>query len=266
MPDLEEFGEDEDDDEWEVVQETHCHLELPDCPVKVHFRKQRKSAWSGWTRKSPSVNNIFFKGNYEKTLGTTIFFDGNSKAQSMVGQEVGKTERKLLMKEVHLIKRRDSFHEADGRRELSVGFAEGNIEEGKTRLAVSWWWDNFTSDATYCAEENCQFIQKFQISFFDLIWSRLERLFLRETAQEFRKRRAKKLHCSEGNDGLLIYNAGRTSHDDRPALPVHIPTDQEIEQMIKRLDANVRSVFADLGLPAGICLARSTKDGFCPEV
>ena len=37
MPDLEEFGEDEDqDDEWEVVQETHCHLELPDCPVKVH--------------------------------------------------------------------------------------------------------------------------------------------------------------------------------------------------------------------------------------
>ena len=44
------------------------------------------------------VNNIFFKGNYEKTLGTTIFFDGNSKAQSMVGQEIGKTERKLLMK------------------------------------------------------------------------------------------------------------------------------------------------------------------------
>ena len=38
MPDLEEFGEDEDeDDEWEVVQETHCHLELPDCPVKVQY-------------------------------------------------------------------------------------------------------------------------------------------------------------------------------------------------------------------------------------
>ena len=33
MPNLEEFGE--DDDEWEVVQETHCHLELPDSPVKV---------------------------------------------------------------------------------------------------------------------------------------------------------------------------------------------------------------------------------------
>ena len=58
--------------------------------INFSFRKQRKSAWSGWTRKSPSVNKIFLKGNYEKTLGTTIFFDGNSKAQSMVGQEVGK--------------------------------------------------------------------------------------------------------------------------------------------------------------------------------
>ncbi|CAG5111149.1 Oidioi.mRNA.OKI2018_I69.chr2.g5483.t1.cds [Oikopleura dioica] len=178
----------------------------------------------------------------------------------------------------------------DGRRELSVGFAEGIIEKGKTRLAVSWSWDYFTSDATYCAEENCQFIQNFQISFLDLIWSPLERLFLRvdaviieeskesryvrkaarraapiELHEEFQKRRAKKLHCSEGNDGLLIYNAGRTSQDDRPALPVHIPTDQEVEQMIKRFGAKVRSVFADLGLPAEIRLARSTKDGFCPE-
>ena len=37
MADMDEFGEDEsdDDEDWEVVQETHCHLELPDCPVKV---------------------------------------------------------------------------------------------------------------------------------------------------------------------------------------------------------------------------------------
>ncbi|CAG5111175.1 Oidioi.mRNA.OKI2018_I69.chr2.g5507.t2.cds [Oikopleura dioica] len=114
MPDLEEFGEDEDeDDEWEVVQETHCHLELPDCPVKLS--EAEKIRVVGLDSEEPfiQVNNIFFKGNYEKTLGTTIFFDGNSKAQSMVGQEIGKTERKLLMKEVHLIKRRDSFHEAE---------------------------------------------------------------------------------------------------------------------------------------------------------
>ena len=36
-PDMEAFGSDDsdNDDDWEVVQETHCHLELPDCPVKV---------------------------------------------------------------------------------------------------------------------------------------------------------------------------------------------------------------------------------------
>ncbi|CAG5094095.1 Oidioi.mRNA.OKI2018_I69.XSR.g13242.t1.cds [Oikopleura dioica] len=113
MPDLEEFGEDEDDDEWEVVQATHCHLELPDCPVKLS--EAEKIRVVGLDSEEPfiQVNNIFFKGNYEKTLKTTIFFDGNSEAQSMVGQEIGKTERKLLMKEVHLIKRRDSLHEAD---------------------------------------------------------------------------------------------------------------------------------------------------------
>jgi hypothetical protein len=57
------------------------------------------------------VNNIFFRGSYTKTMGTTVFFDGNSKTQNMVGQEIGKTERKLLMKEVHLMKKRNAKHE-----------------------------------------------------------------------------------------------------------------------------------------------------------
>ena len=70
---------------------------------------------------------------------------------------------------------------------------------------------------------------------------------------------------SEVNDGWLIYNAGCTSQDDGPALPVHISTEQEIEQMIKQFGTKMRCVLADLGLPAGICLARSTKDGYCPE-
>ena len=37
-PDISAFEMDEnlsDEEDWEVVQETHCHLELPECPVKV---------------------------------------------------------------------------------------------------------------------------------------------------------------------------------------------------------------------------------------
>ena len=39
-PDIAAFEEDEklsDEEDWEVVQETHCHLELPECPVKVRL-------------------------------------------------------------------------------------------------------------------------------------------------------------------------------------------------------------------------------------
>ena len=67
------------------------------------------------------------------------------------------------------------------------------------------------------------------------------------------------------NDGWMIYNAGCTSQDDGPALPVHISTDQEIRQMLKEFGVQIRKLFSELATPAGICLARSTLDGYCPE-
>ena len=57
------------------------------------------------------------------------------------------------LKEINWVRPPWADQLADGRRELSVGFAEGIIEKGKTRLAVSWATDYYTSDATYCAEE-----------------------------------------------------------------------------------------------------------------
>lgn len=117
-PDISAFEEDEnssDEEDWEVVQETHCHLELPECPVKLTDAKKIRVV--GLDTKEPyiQVNNIFFKGSYTKTMGTTVFFDGNSKTQNMVGQEIGKTERKLLMKEVHLMKKRNAKHEPEAK-------------------------------------------------------------------------------------------------------------------------------------------------------
>jgi len=117
-PDIAAFEEDEklsDEEDWEVVQETHCHLELPECPVKLTDAKKIRVVGLDTTEPYIQVNNIFFKGSYTKTLGTTVFFDGNSKTQSMVGQEIGKTERKLLMKEVHLIKKRNAKHEPEAK-------------------------------------------------------------------------------------------------------------------------------------------------------
>lgn len=67
------------------------------------------------------------------------------------------------------------------------------------------------------------------------------------------------------NDGWMIYNAGCTSQDDGPALPVHISTDGEIRQMLKDFGVQIRKLLLELGTPAGICLARSTLDGYCPE-
>jgi len=117
-PDIFAFEEDEnssDEEDWEVVQETHCHLELPECPVKLTDAKKIRVV--GLDTKEPyiQVNNIFFRGSYTKTMGTTVFFDGNSKTQNMVGQEIGKTERKLLMKEVHLMKKRNAKHEPEAK-------------------------------------------------------------------------------------------------------------------------------------------------------
>jgi len=67
------------------------------------------------------------------------------------------------------------------------------------------------------------------------------------------------------NDGWMIYNAGCTSQDDGPALPVHISTDEEIRQSLKEFGLQMRKLFSEFGPPAGICLARSTLDGYCPE-
>lgn len=57
------------------------------------------------------------------------------------------------LKEINWVRPPWADQLADGRRELSVGFAEGIVEKGKTRLAVSWATDYYTSDATYCAEQ-----------------------------------------------------------------------------------------------------------------
>ena len=65
--------------------------------INFSFRKQRKAS-----------QHNFLQTKLRKTLGRTIFFDGNSKAQSMVGQEIGKTERKLLMVLMKFIWSRDA--------------------------------------------------------------------------------------------------------------------------------------------------------------
>lgn len=66
------------------------------------------------------------------------------------------------------------------------------------------------------------------------------------------------------NEGWLIHNAGCTTNNEGSSLPLHISTDEQILKMITEFATIVTSQIETLGLPRGVCLARSSLDGYCP--
>ena len=66
------------------------------------------------------------------------------------------------------------------------------------------------------------------------------------------------------SEGTLIYNAGCTTNSDGSGLPVHRTDDDEIIKMIKTTIDAINATIEQAGLPAGICFARSSLDGYCP--
>lgn len=66
------------------------------------------------------------------------------------------------------------------------------------------------------------------------------------------------------SEGWLIFNAGCTTCSDGSGLPVNISTNELILKMIKEFIAVVNVQIEHSGLPAGVCLARSSLDGYCP--
>lgn len=66
------------------------------------------------------------------------------------------------------------------------------------------------------------------------------------------------------SEGWLIFNAGCTTCSDGSGLPVNISTKELILKMIQEFVAVVNVQIQHSGLPAGVCLARSSLDGYCP--
>ena len=62
----------------------------------------------------------------------------------------------------------------------------------------------------------------------------------------------------------LIFNAGCTTNSDGSGLPVHRTRRDEIIRMIAATTDAVNTTINAVGLPAGICFARSSLDGYCP--
>ena len=65
-------------------------------------------------------------------------------------------------------------------------------------------------------------------------------------------------------EGQLIFNAGCTTNSDGSGLPVHRSSNDLILKMIKESVHAINRVILTSGLPAGICFARSSLDGYCP--
>jgi len=66
------------------------------------------------------------------------------------------------------------------------------------------------------------------------------------------------------SEGKLIFNAGCTTNSDGSGLPVHRTHRDEIIRMIAATTDAVNTTINAVGLPAGICFARSSLDGYCP--
>ena len=62
----------------------------------------------------------------------------------------------------------------------------------------------------------------------------------------------------------LIFNAGCTTNSDGSGLPVHRTHRDEIIRMMAATTDAVNTTINAVGLPAGICFARSSLDGYCP--
>lgn len=90
-----------------------------------------------------------------------------------------------------------------------------------------------------------------------------------ELWKEQRKLTIDAIKVSGENDGLmsegwLIFNAGCTTTSDGSGLPVNISNTETILKMISEAGRVINQQIDQSGLPAGVCLARSSLDGYCP--